>query len=228
MIKSGSFSYAGKQHGLLPERNEDVVLERDCGTHKVIVLCDGAGSCANGKAAARLTADTLAGFLAFRFERCLLEAQDALRREAVNLITEVLTDAAQKAGADPGSFGCTMMAAAMDQQGRWCLFHLGDGAVLGKPYSSSDWMIVSYPQRGLVPGSTTLTMNGAMFENLRFYRSDHPSLGTLFLASDGMLELLRAVPRLLERPELGCALLDMENTLEDDCSAAWLRHASEL
>ena len=44
----------------------------------------------------------------------------------------------------------------------------------------------------------------------------------------GMLELLRSVPRLLERPELGYALLDMENVLEDDCSAAWLRHASEL
>lgn len=228
MVESESFSFAGRRHGLLPERNEDVVLERNCGTHQAAVLCDGAGGCANGKEAARLAAEAAAGFLAFRFDRCLLDDQTVLRREMVHLITEVLTEAAQKAGADPASFGCTMMAAAMDRQGRWCLFHLGDGAVLGKPYSGSDWMIVSYPQRGLVPGSTTLTMNGAMFENLRFCRSDHPSFGTLFLASDGMLELLRSVPRLLERPELGYALLDMENVLEDDCSAAWLLHVPEL
>ena len=74
------------------------------------------------------------------------------------------------------------------------------------------------------PGDIT----SAMFENLRFYRSDHPSFGTLFLASDGMLELLRTVPRLLERPEQDRALLDMENVLEDDCSAAWLLHVPEL
>ena len=144
---------------------------------------------------------------------------------AADRIAEALAGAGE---AGTGLSAWTMLAAAMDQQGRWCLFHLGDGAVLGKPYSSSDWMIVSYPQRGLVPGSTTLTMNGAMFENLRFYRSDHPSFGTLFLASDGMLELLRTVPRLLERPEQDRTLLDMENVLEDDCSAAWLLHVPEL
>ena len=222
MIKSGSFSCAGKQHGLLPERNEDVVLERDCGTHKVIVLCDGAGSCANGKAAARLTADTLAEFLSVRFVRFLLENAEVLRLEVVNLITEVLTDAAQKAGADPGSFGCTVKAAAMDQQGRWCLFHLGDGTAVGKLYPGSDWLAFSYPQRGLLPGTTTLTMNGSMFDNLRFYRHDYPSDRSLFLMSDGAMELLRTVPRLLEKMELGLELPEKENMPEDDCSAAWL------
>lgn len=222
MVESGSFSYAGRCHGLSPERNEDVVLERDCGTHKVVVLCDGAGGCANGKAAAQLTAEALAGFLSSRFERCLLEAQEVLRLEAANLITEVLTDAAKKAGTDPGSFGCTVMAAAMDRRGRWCLFHLGDGTAVGKLYPGSDWLIFSYPQRGLLPGGTSLTMNGAMFENLRFYRHDYSSDRALFLMSDGALELLGTVPQLLEKPELGRGLPEIEDLPEDDCSMAWL------
>ena len=221
MMKSGSFSYAGSRHGLLPERNEDAVAERDCGTHKVVVLCDGASCCANGKAAARLTADALAGFLAFRFGRCLLEAQDVLRREVVKLITEVLTEAARAAGADPASFGCTVMAAAMDRQGRWCLFHLGDGTALGRMEPDSGWAVFSHPQSGLVPGGTSLTMNGAMFDNLRFYRQAFPAGRALVLATDGALELL--VPRLLsgktpEPPDLS----ELPEAPEDDCSAAWL------
>ena len=222
MLKSGSLSRTGKCHECLPEHSWDAVMERDCGTWKAAVLCSGDGGCANGKAAAQLTAEVLAGFLAFRFERCLLEAQDALRREVVNLVTKVLTDAAQKAGADPGSFGCTVMAAAMDQQGRWCLFHLGDGTAVGKLYPGSDWLVFSYPQRGLLPGATTLTMNGSMFDNLRFYRHDYPSDRSLFLMSDGAMELLRRVSRLLEKMELGLALPEPENMSEDDCSAAWL------
>lgn len=221
MVKSGSFSYAGRCHALSPERNEDVVLERDCGTHNVVVLCDGAGGCANGKAAARLTAEAAAGFLSFRFERCLLEAPEVLRCEMASLITEALTDAAQKAGADPRSFGCTVMAAAMDRQGRWCLFHLGDGTVLGKPGSSSGWVIFSYPQSSLLPGGTSLTMNGPMFENLRFYRQDFPAGSALMLMTDGALDLFSTAPQLLETPELTGAT-DLEAVLEDDYSAAWL------
>ena len=138
MVESESFSFAGRRHGLLPERNEDVVLERDCGTHQVAVLCDGAGGCANGKAAARLTAEALAEFLSLHFEGCLLEKPEVLRPEVANRITGVLTGAAQAAGADPGSFGCTVMAAAMDREGRWCLFHLGDGTAVGKLSPDSD------------------------------------------------------------------------------------------
>lgn len=222
MLESGSFSFAGRGHGRSPERNEDVVLERDCGTHKVIVLCDGAGGCAHGKEAARLTAEALAGFLSTDFERCLLETQEVLRLEMVNLITQVLTDAAKQAGADPSGFGCTVMAAAMDRQGRWCLFHLGDGTAVGKLYPGSDWLIFSYPQRGLLAGGTSLTMNSAMFENLRFYRHDYPSDRSLLLMSDGALSLLRTVPGLLAQPELGRGLAEMENIPEDDCSMAWL------
>ena len=65
-------------------------------------------------------------------------------------------------------------------------------------------------------------MNGSMFDNLRVYRHDYPSDRSLFLMSDGAMELLRRVPRLLEKMELGLALPEPENMSEDDCSAAWL------
>ena len=221
MVKCGSFSYAGTCHGQLPECNEDVVPERACGTHKVVILCDGAGSCANGKEAARLTAEALEGFLSFRLGHCLLENPEVLRLEAANLITEVLTDAAEKAGADPSSFGCTLMAAAMDLHGRWCLFHLGDGTAVGKLSSDADWMIVSHPQRGLQAGATSLTMNGAMFRNLRFYRQVYPSDRAIFLMTDGVLEAFPILPEPEENPEL-LGSPERLGTPEDDCSAAWL------
>ena len=218
MIKSGSFSFAGKCHGLIQERNEDVVLERDCGTHKAAVLCDGAGGCPYGRTAAELTAGAVAEFLSLHFRRCLLEQPELLRRELVQLVTRTLTQAAKQAGADPGQFGCTILAAAMDGQGRWCLFHLGDGIAVGKLGTGSDWMVLSYPQRGLVPGGTSLTMNGPMFQNLRFYRQTSPDSRSLLLMSDGALELFSAAQRLLKKPEAP----------EDDCSAAWLTGGGEF
>lgn len=143
MLKSGSLSRTGKCHECLPEHSWDAVMERDCGTWKAAVLCSGDGGCANGQAAARLTADALTEYLSVYFERCLLEAPEVLRMEADGLITEVLTYAAKKAGADPASFGCKVMAAAMDRQGRCCLFHLGDGTAVGKLYPGSDWLFLS-------------------------------------------------------------------------------------
>ena len=68
MMKSGSLSFD----------SGDVVLERDCGTHKAAVLCGGA--C--GEKAARLTAEALAGLLSFGFERCMTDQPAELWREA--------------------------------------------------------------------------------------------------------------------------------------------------
>ena len=76
-------------------------------------------------------------------------------------------------------------------------------------------MILSYPQRGLPDGATSLTMNGAMFHNLRFYRQNDPSDRALFLMTDGAPEFFAILPCPEENPEL-------PEHPEDDCSAAWL------
>ena len=133
MMKSGSLSFD----------SGDVVLERDCGTHKAAVLCGGA--C--GEKAARLTAEALAGLLSFGFERCMTDQPAELWREAADLIAEALAGAGE-AGA--GLSAWTMMAAAMDQQGRWCLFHLGEGLAMGKTAPGRDWAVLSRPQRDLL------------------------------------------------------------------------------
>ena len=222
MVTSGFFSFAGRDPERLPEHSADVALERDCGTHKVVVLCAGDDNCAYGKAAAQLTAEALAGFLSFRFQRCMAEKQSVLRREMGNLITEVLTSAAEKEGADPSGFGCALMAAAMDHQGRWCLFHLGEGVSMGRVGPRQDWTVISYPQSIVKPGSTSLTMNCPMSKNLRFYRRNSQAGRGLLLLNSGALELFSTAPYLLEKPDPGHGLSDMEaaELPESGCSAA--------
>ena len=226
MIISGSFSYAGMRHDLMPDRREDVALDRDCGTHRVAVLCDGASCCSHGKQAAERAAEAAAGFLAFRFQRCLFEHPETLRLELAQTVSAVLADTAEEARVEPKEFGCTILAAAMDGQGRWCAFHLGDGSLLGKMDPSSDWMIFSYPQSSLA-GGTVLTMNGPLFENLRFYRQNFPANRSLMLASDGAVSLFSAMPELLRHPERKAAPEIMER-MEDDCSAAWLANLPDV
>ena len=234
MIRSGAFSYAGRRHGFVPENRTDAVLERDCGGHRAVVLCSGGDSCPCGKAAAELTAQAAASFLAFRFARCLLEEPEVLRRELVQVVTRVLGDAARRAGRVPSQFGCTLLAAAMDQRGRFCAFHLGDGTLLGKLEMENQWTVFSQPHSGLTPGSTALTMNGSMFPNLRFYRTTQPGGHRLFLTGDGIAGLVPRLPQLLDHPDRLEGLIrrgeqgqlqdlpELSSVLEDDCSAAWL------
>lgn len=219
MVDSGSFSYPGRCHRFLTELNEDVVLERDCGAHRVAVLCDGAGGCPQGKAAARLTARAAADFLSLRFRLCLSERPESLRLALSHRVTEVLARAAEASNLPPSQFGCTLLAAAMDGGGRWCLFHLGDGAAIGR-LNGSGWRIFSYPQRGLLPGSTSLTMNGSMVKNLRFCRQDTPASRSLVLMSDGALALCPTISAFPPAPERFYG--DVLEPPEDDCSAVWL------
>lgn len=225
MLHSGTFSLTGCQHQLAGHPNEDAATECACGTHRAVVLCDGAGQCSHGRAAARLIADAAAGYLAFRFERCLLEPEDVLRRELVQIITTVLTGAARQAGASPGQFGCTILAAAMDELGRWCMFHLGDGACFGQLAPDAEWAAVSLPQRCLKEGGTCLTMNGPMFENLRFYRQTDSMPRVLLMMTDGGMELFPSIPKL---PELSKLLHTAALKPADDCSVAWLEARLDL
>lgn len=224
-MKSGIFSFPGRIHRELGKPNEDAAVHLICGDHRVVVLCDGASLCSNGQAAASLTANAVAGYLAFRFEQCLMEPEDVLRRELTQVITKVLTNAAEQGEADPGQFACTVLAAAMDRQGRWCMFHLGDGTAIGKLDVSSEWMSMSYPQTCLQSGGTSLTMNGSMFEMLRFYRQIYPASRSLMLTTDGGMDLFASAPSLLNRPE---RLSAAEFKPEDDCSVAWLMAGMEF
>lgn len=204
MLNSGIYSAPGLRHRNAGQPNEDAAEERICGRHRVVVLCDGASHCTHGRTAAQLTASAVAEYLACRFEHCLLEKEDVLRRELVHVISTVLTDAAHQSGADPSQFGCTLIGAAMDDQGRWCLLHLGDGSCIGQLDPSGAWEPISLPQLFLLPGSTSLTMNAPMFHALRFYRHTEPTPQSLVLMTDGAMEHFASC------------------ISGDDCSVAWL------
>lgn len=219
MILSGTFSYPGRYQGLLTEHRTDAVLERSCGEHKVVVLCSGSGP--RGKAAAELTAQAAAGFLTFRFTRCLLEEPEALEGEMTQIVSQV-----------PVQSVCTLLAAGMDQRGHFCAFHLGEGTLMGKLETAQQRTVLSQPQPA--PGSAARTGSSSIFDSLRFYRVMEPGGHRLFLAGKGVAELMFHQPGLLNHPErLGelilCAeqgqpqaLPELSHILENDCSAAWL------
>lgn len=221
MILSGTFSYPGRYRSFLPEHRMDAVQECNCGEHRAVVLCSGSGP--RGKAAAELTAQAAAGFLTFRFSRCLLEEPEVLQQEMAQIMSQV-----------PVQSDCTLLAAAMDQRGHFCAFHLGDGTLLGKLETTPQWAVISPPQPCPAPGSAARTGNSSLFGGLRFYRVMEPGGHRLFLAGKGVAELIAHQPALLNHPErLGelilraeqgqpQALPELSHILEDDCSAAWL------
>lgn len=215
MVKTGWVLRPGKRS---PGGERNVVKVQSCGGHKVAVLAAGSARCARGTAAARIAAETVAGFLAFRFCRCLLEHPEVVRRELALAVTQALKQAALASGSPGRDFGCTFLAAAMDETGL-CAFHLGDGMILEQGSGEMGWNVLSYPQSGLTPEGDPRTMEGPVFDCLRFYRKKRTG-GRVMLMSGGFLRLRR--PELTDHPEL---LASLEP--EDDCAAAWLQAVPE-
>lgn len=220
MTASKIITHAGRRAQALGLENGDAAQTRDCGTYKVCVLCDGAGSCTHGAEAAQLVSAVMADYLAENFRRAMTEPEEVIRREATLAVAQAVSQKAAALACGEEALGCTILAAAMDENGRFCFFHLGDGCILGRLDEDCDWMCFSYPQRGL-NGGTYLTGKTPIFEHLHFGRAVRRANSSLFLMTDGFAEILNADRGLLSHPER----LGPGASAEDDWSAAWLSAA---
>lgn len=184
------FTSPGSDHLRRHAGNEDrvSVLSRDGLT--AAVICDGAGSFRSGAAAAELTAAHLSAFLLEHFEALYIGLGDTVQRTVAETVEQCLHEHGEKTGTDAQELACTILAAAVHEDGRCICLHLGDGIILQQNARDEAPSVVSSPMTGLSPHSTYLTMNCDLHRFLRFYRWDCPSLSGILLLSDGAAEHL--------------------------------------
>lgn len=186
-MESYSYSCAGNYHTELNMPNEDYVVILEKEDLVVSVITDGAGGKKAGKDAAQLIAPTLAEWIYTNFETLYYRNGDFVRGEAVWIINSSLKAYAQSHGYDETDLACTLMATAMDSEGRCLCLHMGDGIILrrmtGADIDRAE--IVSPPENGLTSQETYLTMNCNMWKHIRYCRWKDPETECIISLTDG-------------------------------------------
>lgn len=188
--KSYFFTFTGQAHAAARQPGEDHAAAYDETALSVAVVCDGAGSAAAGGAAAALVSRFLARTLAEQFQEFYLCDGATARMRVTRQVTEKLQAHSRISGIPEQELACTILAAAMDKDGRCVCFHLGDGIILQKDRGREKLSVVSAPMNGLTSHSTYLTMNCEMWRYLRYYRWQSAETEQLLLLSDGAAEHL--------------------------------------
>ena len=190
MIKISSACYAGHYHINQGKFCEDRFAWGKAESHNVIVLCDGATMARRGRMAAGMVAEILAEELKENFERYLYEDPDTVIRELTKRIDETLLLQAKKDGLADYEYACTILAAAMNEQGQFLCIHLGDGLILRKRKGKKTFQLVSKPENILLPNRTYLTRNCSLFQHLRLYRWYQEDTEKILLLTDGAKNIL--------------------------------------
>lgn len=155
-------------------------------SHRTIVLCDGCSTASQGAAAARIASQTVGAILHQNFVSYLYKDPLAIRVEAASAVEAALTSWARQNQIDTRQLAATLVAAAMDRDGRFVCLHMGDGEILGLSSRSKQILRVSLPENRLGSTQTYLTMNCSMARHLRVYRQTSSDLQSLFLCTDGL------------------------------------------
>ena len=187
-VKYAFFNCEGRYHRELSSPTEDRLFVRTRNGLTVGVLCDGAGSTGHGGEAARLTAELLCDLLADHFDRWFIDPTQNVRSHIIRELESTLATYANFFRIPQNQLACTILAAAVADDGRCICLHLGDGILLEKSKASDRPSVVSYPMTGLVRHSTYLTMNNDLHTHLRFYRWTEPDLEQILMMTDGAAE----------------------------------------
>ena len=146
-----AYSLRGIEHLRLGQPCQDhhfLIREK---THCTAVLCDGCGTAAFGREAARITSRIVCRLLHQHFNYCLYAEPLAIRQQFADAVEAALQKEAARRGIDPRQLACTIAAAALDRRGRLVCLHLGDGGIL-RADTDGALLRVSVPENGLLPG----------------------------------------------------------------------------
>ena len=183
-------SFTGTDHLGLSRANEDRIRILTRNGLTAAAVCDGAGSFGAGAVAAELVSDALTALLHARFDALYAAPTDELRSILAETVEQTLLSHAVRTGTPARELACTILAAAVHEDGRCLCAHLGDGIILQKNTDDHSLSVVSCPMTGLAPHSTYLTMNCDLHRYLRVYRWESAALEQLLLLSDGAAEHL--------------------------------------
>ena len=185
-MKAAIFSHPGGFHQRSGQENQDHVTAARKGNVVAAVVCDGAGSFRHGAVAAKIAAKVTAEFLTEDFPALFAMDGTAVRRLLTRKLVLTLESYGKRNALDSRELATTLVAAAMDDDGRCICLHLGDGMILMRSRKKSVPQMICAPENGLSgEGSTYLTMNCDLFSHLRLARWKDRELESLCLMTDG-------------------------------------------
>lgn len=172
----------------------------------VVALSDGAGSYAKAGIGSDITARSAAELLAQKFNLLYELDDDTASNYILREITAALRTEAERDGATLESYSATLLLAAMHPDGRYLIFHVGDGAVIGFTDKCESVALSLYDHAGLANETTFVTVPDTEY---RIFRGSG-GFYAFSLMSDGpeefMVNEVEVSPRVTLMHQLAFAL----------------------
>lgn len=123
-----------------------------------VALSDGAGTYENAGIGSNITANFAAKLLAQKFNLLYELDDDTASSYILREITAALLTEAERDGAALESYSTTLLLVAMHPDGRYLIFHVGDGAVIGFTDKCESIALSLYDHTGLANETTFVTV----------------------------------------------------------------------
>ncbi len=182
------FRETGTSHLRKGRPCEDHVARASSEDHlvKVIALADGAGSYRNAELGARIVSETAAQMIAKKFDVLYALDEETAAQYILQETTAPLRERVRQTGGELIDYSCTLLLAALHYDGRYFVFHIGDGVVVGYHKSGICKTISRYEHDGPVNQATFVTVENTEY-HLSKGKNDYYAF---FLMSDGPEEYL--------------------------------------
>ena len=189
--KTCDFRKTGLHHTLQHRPCEDHTAMRiGPGGCTAITLADGAGSYSKADTGAQITSAAAASYLAVHFDALWKMAPEDAAQHILHAVLHELAAEAAASGIDLKEYSSTLLAAAaVPDDGRYLLFHVGDGALIGLNSSGTCRVLSRYEHDGPSNLTTFVTVPDTPY----FLQQGHLSESRLCgfaLMSDGAEEHL--------------------------------------
>lgn len=153
---------------------------------KVIALSDGAGSYENAAIGSETASRVAAGLIAHKFNLLYDLDSETAASYILREVTIPLRILAEETGKDLISYSATLLCAAMHPDGRYFLFHVGDGAIVGYNIRRGCETVSLYEHEGPANQATFVTV-----ENTDYYlKKGSGDYISFILMSDGPEDFL--------------------------------------
>jgi serine/threonine protein phosphatase PrpC len=183
-----SASACGTSHTRLetPRQDANRVVLRSSNKIFIAAVCDGAGTAEYGGQGAAIAARTFTNEIANSVKRSLKNITDQVIWDAVDLIRDQITIAAQKRDLVMRDFATTLVASISDGRNTITV-HVGDGTIAGRLAKDGLWQSLSWPEHGEY-ASTTFFLTDTSEVKLRVSRFSEP-IDRIVLMTDGLERL---------------------------------------
>ena len=122
-----------------------------------VALSDGAGSCRNAAVGSETVVKVSSELLARRFSQIYDMEEDEVKRYVISETIAPLQERAELDGQDLESYSATLLLAAMHSDGRYLVFHVGDGVVVGYTDEGENVVLSRYEHDGPVNQTVFVT-----------------------------------------------------------------------